>query len=73
MHLDKKLLNFVSATYSVIGGSPTLFAALEDPNIEVPGIDANIPKMNKLGGDSRHVTANHLLNEENKRDIKKLH
>ncbi len=72
LHLDKKLLDFVTQTYTVAGASPTLFAALEDPNIEVPGIDAKIPKMNKLEA-GRHAPTGHMLEEDNKSTIKKLH
>ncbi len=54
--LDIEMKNLVHTTFSICGGSPTIFAALEDPNIEVPGIDPNIPKMNRVpGGDSRRT------------------
>jgi hypothetical protein len=73
LHLDKKLLDFVYQTYSVAGASPTLFAALEDPNIEVPGIDPVIPKMVKLGDSGRHANTTHMLNGEHNNTVKKLH
>lgn len=72
LHLDKKLLSFVAQTYTVTGASPTLFAALEDPNIEVPGIDAKIPRMDRLEG-GRHAPGAHMLEENNKNNIEKLH
>ena len=73
LHMDKKLLMFVSQTYTISGGSPTLFAALEDPNIEVPGIDANIPRMDKLTDGGKHGSTTQLLNDEHKSGMKKLH
>jgi hypothetical protein len=71
--LDKKLIAFVSETYKIAGASPTLFAALEDPNIEVPGIDAKIPKMHKLIDGGRHGSTAQLGNEEHMSQMKRLH
>jgi hypothetical protein len=70
LHLDKKLLNWVTHAYSICGASPTLFAALEDPNIEVPGIDGNIPKMERLGPKKSHPEILPVI--ENKK-LKSLH
>lgn len=41
----KNLLFFTYKTNNL--GSDILFKALEDPNIEVPGVDAKIPLMDK--------------------------
>jgi len=56
------LNSVVSATYKVNGlGTDLLFKALEDPTIQVPGVDANIPLMEKtknieIGlGDTRKI------------------
>jgi hypothetical protein len=73
LHMDKKLLLFVSQTYSIAGGSPTLFAALEDPNIEVPGIDAKIPKMDRLTDGGKHRSTAQIMSDEQKSHFKKLH
>lgn len=73
LHLDKKLLIFVSETYRISGGSPTLFAALEDPNIEVPGIDAKIPRMDKLTDGGKHGSTAQLPYDDHKGQMKKLH
>ncbi len=52
--MNKRIKNRVEVTYSICGGSETLFAALEDPNIELPEIDPKIPKMTKVPyGDSK--------------------
>ena len=56
LSLDNKLSKMVRNAYSITGGSPTLFAALDDPNIEVPGVDAKIPRMDKVpGGDAKRA------------------
>jgi hypothetical protein len=54
LSLDQKSKNLVQQAYSIVGGSETLYAALKDPNIEVPSIDSKIPKMDKVeGGDPK--------------------
>lgn len=56
VHMDKNIMKMVSGAFSVCGCSPTLIAALEDPNIEVPEIDPKIPKMDKVPyGDSKRA------------------
>jgi hypothetical protein len=58
--LNKDIKNMVGAAYSICGMSPTLAAALEDPNIEVPEIDPKIPKMNKVPyNDSKRAAISH--------------
>jgi hypothetical protein len=62
--LDANIQRYVKSTYSICGASPTLIAALEDPNIEVPGIDPKIPKMDRVqNGDPRRPAIPHSNNE----------
>ncbi len=59
------LLNMVRQTYIANGlGSDTLFAALDDPNIEVPDIDGKYPKMTRLeeGKQIEQLEHNHHSN-----------
>ena len=54
--LDSKSKRLVEAAYSICGASETLVAALDDPNIEVPSVDAKMPKMDRVpGGDSKRA------------------
>lgn len=57
LSLDSKSKRLVQGAYSICGASQTLVAALEDPNIEVPSIDAKkTPKMDRVpGGDSKRA------------------
>ncbi len=67
--LDKKIKRLVEGAFSIVGGSQTLFAALEDPNIEVAAVDAKIPKMDRVvGGDPKRARISHEAHEshENK-------
>lgn len=46
--MEPELKNLVEQAYLLNGmGSEILFAALKDPTISVPGIDVNLPKMDR--------------------------
>ena len=63
--LDSKIKRLVEGAFNIVGGSQTLYAALEDPNIEVPAVDAKIPTMDRVvGGDPKRARISHETNEK---------
>ena len=57
---QKKLLKIAKNAFKD-RGSEILKAALEDPNIEVPGIDVSIPERNKLHDHEKQINEKRLL------------